>query len=159
MSACQPIKFFLFWACTRSLIHSSTAAGCHAWNTKANCVTLLVRSGGQSLTLLRVYQTARSQIALSSGVCSFSFIPFPFPIITSEGQIFSPIVTVRCPYKSIGPCGGSHQMGHLHPRPPGGRWENTAGCQSGLRAERRREESEKKKKWVLMGEGCTVTFL
>lgn len=75
----------------------STAAGCHV--QKANCVTLLVRSGGQSLTSLRVYLTARSQIALSAGVCSsFSAIRFFFshPYIWRT-VFFSPIVTARCP--------------------------------------------------------------
>lgn len=28
---------------------------------------------------------------------------------------------MRSPYEITGPCGGSHQTGHLSPRPPGGR--------------------------------------
>ena len=93
----------------------------------------------------------------------FSFFFFYSPFLSHHyiwrAAFFFPFVTVRCSYKNKGPGGGSPQMGHLSPWPPGGRWENTVGCQSGLRAERRREESQKKKKWVLMGEGCAVTFL
>lgn len=39
----------------------SAAVGCRARNTKANCVTLLDPSVGQSFRSLRLYQTARSQ--------------------------------------------------------------------------------------------------
>ncbi len=60
----------------------STVGGCRAWNTKANCVTLLVRSGGQSLISLRIHHTAQSYTVLKQQ----SFFP-PFPLITCEGQV------------------------------------------------------------------------
>lgn len=65
----------------------STAVGCRARNTKANCVTLLVRSGGQSLTSLRFYQRAPSQTVLSSGVLLLLF-PLSFPLLHLRDRLF-----------------------------------------------------------------------
>lgn len=86
----QPIKYFLF-----ELVHIHwfillSTVGFHARNTKANCGTLLVHSGSQSLTSLRVYHTAQSRIALSSEIfpCVPLFFSFPFPSLHLKDRFF-----------------------------------------------------------------------
>lgn len=135
----QPIKNFLF-----ELVHIHwfillSTVGFHARNTKANCGTLLVHSGSQSLTSLRVYHTAQSRIALSSEIfpCVPLFFSFPFPSLHLKDRFFPYCHCEVSFIKSQVHVEVHAKTGHLSPRPPGGRertqqavnqaWEQSGG--------------------------------
>lgn len=126
----------------------SAAVGCRARNTKANCVTLLDRSVGQSFRSLRLYQTAQAQCPeLYLFFNSLSF----FPNITFEGQFFfPPLLSLWDVFieslKSQGHAGVHAAVTCLFSHLEGG--ERTR--QTANQGERRWEEPQR---------GCTLTFL
>lgn len=114
--------FSIITACTHSLFH----LGWVKYKGHMCNVTTLKRGPITSVTLSFALHSSYYP-ELRRIFTPFYFLSISHHYAWRTGSL--PISSVKCPY-TITRVMGSSQMGHLSPWPPGGRWKNTASCQS-----------------------------